>query len=180
MPRDDLKRANDRVMYGPYIPMRYFGEDVDQRSVPDYVLGDLEQEIVLRVFQAMQGQSLVWITGLRADVSKGRRTLGDRQFFAALERLKADKLLEIDCNDNERYWRVRLSEEGTAVAEELAVKPRPSDAVGTGYVASRKFQVFHRPSCKGASKISAKNLVRYATRDEAIQAGKKPCHECNP
>ena len=33
---------------------------------------------------------------------------------------------------------------------------------------------------KSAAKISAKNLVRYASREEAIQAGKKPCHECNP
>ena len=41
-------------------------------------------------------------------------------------------------------------------------------------------QVFHRADCKGAAKISEKNLVRYNTRDEAIQAGKKPCHECNP
>jgi methylphosphotriester-DNA--protein-cysteine methyltransferase len=29
-------------------------------------------------------------------------------------------------------------------------------------------------------KIAEKNLVRYNTRDEAVQAGKKPCHECNP
>ena len=39
---------------------------------------------------------------------------------------------------------------------------------------------FHRPDCKSAAKISEKNLVHYATRDEAIQAGKKPCAECNP
>jgi methylphosphotriester-DNA--protein-cysteine methyltransferase len=28
--------------------------------------------------------------------------------------------------------------------------------------------------------ISEKNLVQYATREEAIAAGKKPCRECNP
>ncbi len=39
---------------------------------------------------------------------------------------------------------------------------------------------FHRPDCKSAAKISEKNLIRYGTRDEAIQAGKKPCAECNP
>ena len=49
-----------------------------------------------------------------------------------------------------------------------------------GYVASKRSQVFHRPDCKSAAKISEQNLVRYNTRDEAIQAGKKPCHECNP
>jgi hypothetical protein len=29
-------------------------------------------------------------------------------------------------------------------------------------------------------KISERNLVRYNMRDEAIQDGKKPCHDCNP
>jgi phosphatidylserine/phosphatidylglycerophosphate/cardiolipin synthase-like enzyme len=49
-----------------------------------------------------------------------------------------------------------------------------------GFVASKNSGVFHKADCKSAAKISAKNLVHYATRDEAIQAGKKPCHECNP
>ena len=41
-----------------------------------------------------------------------------------------------------------------------------------GYVASRNSAVFHRPDCKSAAKISPKNLVHYATRDEAIAAGR--------
>ncbi len=49
-----------------------------------------------------------------------------------------------------------------------------------GYVASRNSEVFHRADCESASKISGKNLVTYATRDEAIRAGKKPCQECRP
>jgi phosphatidylserine/phosphatidylglycerophosphate/cardiolipin synthase-like enzyme len=49
-----------------------------------------------------------------------------------------------------------------------------------GYVASRNSAVFHKADCQSAAKISERNLIRYATRDEAIQAGKKPCHECNP
>ena len=48
------------------------------------------------------------------------------------------------------------------------------------YVASRNSQVFHRADYKSVAKISEKNLVRYNTRDEAIQAGKKPCAECKP
>ena len=52
--------------------------------------------------------------------------------------------------------------------------------VTDGYVASKNSQVFHKADCKSAAKISAKNLIHYSTRDEAIQAGKKPCHECNP
>jgi hypothetical protein len=52
--------------------------------------------------------------------------------------------------------------------------------VSDGYVTSKNSEVFHRADCKSAAKISAKNAVRYTTRDEAIRAGKKPCHECNP
>jgi hypothetical protein len=59
-------------------------------------------------------------------------------------------------------------------------RPKPGDAATTGCVASRSSGVFHRAGCKGAAKISEKNLVRYATREEAIRAGKQPCHECNP
>ena len=59
------------------------------------------------------------------------------------------------------------------------VTPTPAP-VSDGYVSSKNSEVFHRPDCKSAAKISAKNALRYATRDEAIQAGKKPCHECNP
>jgi phosphatidylserine/phosphatidylglycerophosphate/cardiolipin synthase-like enzyme len=53
-------------------------------------------------------------------------------------------------------------------------------AISTGFVASKNSQVFHRPECESAAKISEKNLMHYATRAEAIQAGRKPCHECNP
>ena len=62
----------------------------------------------------------------------------------------------------------------------VASRPRPVDATTTDYVASKNSAVFHRPDCKSAAKISEKNLVHYSTREEAIQAGKKPCHECNP
>ena len=61
---------------------------------------------------------------------------------------------------------------------------KPADSVSPapvptsdGYVASKNSAVFHKSDCKSAAKISEKNLVRYATRDEAIQAGKQPCHK---
>ncbi len=62
-----------------------------------------------------------------------------------------------------------------------ADQPQPvAIPTSDGYVASRNSAVFHKADCESAAKISQKNLVHYATRDEAIQAGKKPCHECNP
>jgi phosphatidylserine/phosphatidylglycerophosphate/cardiolipin synthase-like enzyme len=60
------------------------------------------------------------------------------------------------------------------------IERQPAPAAGGGYVASKNSEVFHKAGCKSAAKISAKNLVRYNTRDEAIRAGNKPCEECNP
>jgi phosphatidylserine/phosphatidylglycerophosphate/cardiolipin synthase-like enzyme len=49
-----------------------------------------------------------------------------------------------------------------------------------GYLASRNSEVFHKADCTSAAKISARNLVRYSCRGEAIKEGKKPCQECRP
>jgi hypothetical protein len=47
-------------------------------------------------------------------------------------------------------------------------------------LASKNSQVFHKAGCKSAAAIADRNLVHYATRDEAIAAGRKRGHECNP
>jgi hypothetical protein len=48
------------------------------------------------------------------------------------------------------------------------------------YVASKNSGVFHKPDCFWAKRIKPENLVGYGSRDEAINAGKKPCKQCNP
>jgi hypothetical protein len=61
------------------------------------------------------------------------------------------------------------------------VRPRAqARASEGGYVASKNSDVFHKPDCSSARRISSENLVRYATRGEAIAAGKRPCQRCNP
>ena len=59
---------------------------------------------------------------------------------------------------------------------------QPANQVATKYqyVASKNSNVFHKPDCRWAKKISPTNLVGYNSRDEAIQAGKRPCRWCNP
>ena len=62
--------------------------------------------------------------------------------------------------------------------------PRPTrpaaGARGSGYVSSVNSQVFHKSDCPAAAKIAPQNRVRFATRIEALLAGKKPCQECEP
>lgn len=48
------------------------------------------------------------------------------------------------------------------------------------FVASKNSKVFHRPNCRSASRISNENLVGYASREQALAAGKQPCKLCKP
>ncbi len=48
------------------------------------------------------------------------------------------------------------------------------------YVASKNSKVFHRPDCHWARRIKPENLVYYSSREEAINAGRKPCKQCKP
>jgi hypothetical protein len=50
----------------------------------------------------------------------------------------------------------------------------------TKYVASKNSKVFHKADCPSAKRILPKNLVTYATREDAVKAGKRPCQRCNP
>ncbi len=49
-----------------------------------------------------------------------------------------------------------------------------------GYVGSAKGQVFHKASCPNAQKIKPDNQVAFQTREEAMEAGKRPAKDCNP
>jgi micrococcal nuclease len=48
------------------------------------------------------------------------------------------------------------------------------------YVASKNSEVFHTPTCRSAKRILPENMVGYSSREEAINAGKKPCKLCKP
>jgi hypothetical protein len=48
------------------------------------------------------------------------------------------------------------------------------------YVSSKNSQVFHSPQCRSAKRIKPENLVGYNSREEVLQAGKRPCKVCKP
>lgn len=50
------------------------------------------------------------------------------------------------------------------------------------YVASRHSRglVFHRPGCQWAKRISKDNLIRFETKDQALDLGYSPCRTCKP
>lgn len=48
----------------------------------------------------------------------------------------------------------------------------------TKYMASKSSKVFHGPDCRFAKTI--KNGTEYATRQQAINSGRRPCKQCKP
>ncbi len=48
------------------------------------------------------------------------------------------------------------------------------------FVGSRNSEVFHKAGCPSAKRISEKNLVAYNSKEDAVNAGKRPCGRCNP
>lgn len=48
------------------------------------------------------------------------------------------------------------------------------------YVGSKNSKVFHKSDCPWVQRILPANLIRYASREEAIAAEKKPCKKCKP
>jgi len=48
------------------------------------------------------------------------------------------------------------------------------------YVGSAEREVFHRPDCEWAKKISPQNLLGFKTREDATKSGRTPCKVCKP
>jgi phosphatidylserine/phosphatidylglycerophosphate/cardiolipin synthase-like enzyme len=120
---------------------------------------------------------------------------GSFNFTKAAEEHNAENLLiirdEVIAGQYTANWKAHAAHSEPYIGKEAEVaratpgdKPRPARHAGAlqegGYVSSVKSQVFHKADCPAAAKISPQNLVRFAARDEAIQAGKKPCQECEP
>jgi phosphatidylserine/phosphatidylglycerophosphate/cardiolipin synthase-like enzyme len=114
---------------------------------------------------------------------------GSFNFTNAAEEHNAENLLVIRSPElAQQYaanWKAHLAHcepyvgKGQEAASPPSARASPAKSAAQ-FVASRNSEVFHRPSCKSVEKISPKNLVRYASREEAIRAGKKPCDECRP
>ncbi len=56
----------------------------------------------------------------------------------------------------------------------------PAPAAGSEVVGSRNSDVYHRPDCEWAKKISPKNLVKFKSAKDAVSEGRRACNGCNP
>jgi hypothetical protein len=52
--------------------------------------------------------------------------------------------------------------------------------IQTQFIASKNSKVFHKADCQWVNKIKPENLVIYNSREQAVNAGKRPCKQCEP
>ena len=67
-----------------------------------------------------------------------------------------------------------------ANADNPHASARGAEARGKPYVASVLREVYHRPDCRWAKKISERNLLGYDSAADAEADGRRPCRECQP
>jgi len=70
------------------------------------------------------------------------------------------------------FWPPQARIEGAQISH--------SEVAQYAYVASVQREVFHKPSCRWAGKISPGNLIGFNSKDEAIRSGRRPCKVCKP
>jgi len=74
----------------------------------------------------------------------------------------------------------RLPDANVTAPKEISKAPSREPVAGYKYVASKNSDVFHTPNCRSAKRISPENIIGYNSRDDAINAGKRPCKVCKP
>ncbi len=60
----------------------------------------------------------------------------------------------------------------------LVPVPVPDEPIGGGYIGNENSEVFHSPSCKTLPQEH--NRVYFDARQQAVDAGYRPCGNCNP
>ncbi|MBI5178151.1 MAG: hypothetical protein HZA04_02720 [Nitrospinae bacterium] len=60
----------------------------------------------------------------------------------------------------------------------MGVFEKVLSAICGGYWASSQHQIFHKPSCGQAQKISQANKIVFQSEGEARGAGFRPCYLC--
>lgn len=72
------------------------------------------------------------------------------------------------------------TEQPQQVQEPTATPAQQVKQQSTTYIASAESDKFHKPRCRAAKKIDEANAIYFNSKDEAINAGYKPCGICKP
>jgi hypothetical protein len=132
-----------------------------------YLTGDTSQSVKVDVWRTEPAMQAVSAENMPAAVTGAVLEQVEAFIFACLAANPPNKRPS-DSND-------------ISIVPEEQVKPvAESTPAEYKYVASKTGKAFHKPDCLWVKRIKPENLVSYSSRDEAINAGKRPCKQCNP
>ena len=141
----------------------------------------LSRNVVLKYRSALGLKADVWksdpviqatpIQNMPAEVAKATLAQVD-EFIADYRTANPPGGKSADANDITTILPVVTPRQTTPVIKPATAKYK--------YVASKNSKVFHKSDCIWAKRIKPVNLVTFSTREQAIQAGKRPCKQCKP
>ena len=67
-----------------------------------------------------------------------------------------------------------------AAVPAVVTEKQPDSQDKTAFIASKNSKIFHRPTCRFARVISQKNVIKFETREQALQSGRRPGKTCTP
>lgn len=89
-------------------------------------------------------------------------------------------ILRPDVNDFNNIPAQTAQQTPAQIPKEKPKTPVEKDKVEYKYIASKNSSIFHKADCSWVNRILPKNRIEYETREQAINAGKKPCKKCKP
>jgi len=131
----------------------------------------LSWSIQADVWQADEVMQAAPTENMPAEVTKATLAQID-EFIADYRTANPPGDKSADANDIATVLPVVPVEKTTPVVKPVTAKYK--------LVASKNSKVFHKSDCIWANRIKPANLVTFSTRDQAIQAGKRPCKQCKP
>lgn len=104
------------------------------------------------------------------------RRLGD----AGVQVMRTDLNGTITVSSDGKSWWASAANGQKAVQQQSAPPAAKHVQSKLIYVGSLSSAVFHLSSCEAVATIAKANLVTYASREDAVNKGKRPCKICNP
>lgn len=166
----------DTVLLSNGKRVRYIGIDTPEKSAPFYEQAKkLNRELV-------EGKNVVLEFDVETLDKYGRLlayVYADKIFVNA-ELLKKGVALVYTYPPNVKYASYFVELQKKARQEGVGIWSLPLTGKEKYYIASVKSRRFHRPSCSQAERISSENLIKFSSREEALDLGYSPCRICQP
>ncbi|MCJ7509033.1 MAG: thermonuclease family protein [candidate division Zixibacteria bacterium] len=156
--------------------VRYIGIDTPEESQPFY------REAKEFNRKMVQGKNVVLEFDVESQDRYGRLLayVYVNNTLVNAELMKNGLALIYTYPPNVKYANLFLGLQKEAQKKNLGIWSLPLPKPEEYYVGSIKSRRFHRPKCPHAEKITSQNLIRFKTRQEALDLGYSPCRSCQP